>query len=166
MSPHLRQVGLEFLDSAPLRWAFEAELAAAPPEVFGEVGAVAAWPWFPGLSGERYVGSQPYGVGTRREIRMVGVPYRETILAWDEPTRWAFRVDACGVPMAHALVEDWRFEPRGDASLVRWTFAVDPSAMFRTSRRLAQPVMSHLFRRAMRNLERRLGAGAGILPGE
>ena len=81
---------------------------AAPREaVFGAIAERADWPWFPGLTGGRYEGPPPYGVGTSRDIRMAGVAYHETIVAWTAPSRWAFRVDECSVPIARALVEEW-----------------------------------------------------------
>jgi hypothetical protein len=150
----LREVGIEFLDSAPLQWEFEAAVAAPRAAVFAAVAERADWPWFPGLTGERYEGQQPYGVGTRRHIRMAGVAYHETIVAWSAPSRWAFRVDECSVPMARALVEEWSFRESGAGTTVRWCFAIDPSPAFGAMKALAPTVMRALFVRAMRNLER------------
>jgi hypothetical protein len=163
----LRGVGLDFLRAAPLRLEFRSEVSAPVKHVFDAIsGDPAGWKdWFPGLSGGHYEGPPPHGVGSIREIRMSGSRYRETILAWDEPARWAFRVDACTVPIATALVENWSVEDLGDRSVVCWTFAIDPTLGFRLGRPLARPFMEWLFRRAMRNLERRL-AGAGVLPEE
>jgi hypothetical protein len=154
----LRAVGLDFLDTAPVRLEFEAELAAPATAVFGAISAdPATWKsWFPGFSKGRYEGAPPYGVGTIREIRMSGSTYRETMLAWDEPTRWAYRVDACTGPLAEALVEDWQVVDRGGSTTVRWVFAIDPGLVFKVGRVAAEPLMGWLFRRAMRNLERRL----------
>lgn len=160
----LRAVGLEFLDAAPVRWVFEASVDAPPPAVFRAIAARAEWPWFPGLTGERYDGPEPYGVGTRRHIRMAGVVYHETILAWDEPTRWAFRVDECGMPMGRALVEDWTFTESGSGSQVRWTFALEPTPVFAATKAIAPAVMRPLFRRAMRNLERHLATSTSSFP--
>lgn len=150
----LREVGIEFVDAAPQRWDFGAEVAASPEAVFGAIAERADWPWFPGLTGERYDGAPPYGVGTRRHIRMSGVAYHETILAWEAPNRWAFRVDECSVPMARALVEEWTFTPSNTGTTVRWRFAIDPSPVFGAMKAVAPSVMRPLFRRAMRNLER------------
>ena len=43
-----------------------------------------------------------------------------------------------------------------NGELVRWTFAVEPRAFFKISGPVAPRVMGALFRRAMRNLGRRL----------
>ena len=154
----LRDVGIEFLDAAPVRWDFEAEVAAPREAVFGAIAERADWPWFPGLTGERYDGPQPYGVGTRRHIRMAGVAYHETIVAWSAPSRWAFRVDECSVPMGRALVEEWSFTESGAGTTVRWSFALDPTPVFGAMKALAPTVMRALFQRAMRNLERQLSS--------
>ncbi len=123
----LRSVGLDFLDVAPVRFTYEVELPACVEAVFGAISAdPSTWTWFPGLADGRYEGAETPGVGTRRAISLEGSIYRETILAWDAPTRWAYRVDESSETTFDALVEDWVMEPRGLVSVLRWTFAVDP----------------------------------------
>lgn len=123
----LEPVGLEFLETAPVRFEYTAELPAAPDRVFAAISAdPQSWTWFPGLTNARYESSAPHGVGTRRAVVMDGVTYRETILAWDAPRRWAYRVDESSDDTFHALVEDWLVEDHGDASVLRWVFAVAP----------------------------------------
>ncbi|HWW53528.1 MAG TPA: SRPBCC family protein [Acidimicrobiales bacterium] len=126
----LRAVELDFLDNAPNRWDFEADVHARPAEVFAAICADPSnWTeWFPGLEQGAYESAAPHGVGTTRAITMTGLVYRETLLAWDEPTRWAYRVDETTADMFHALAEDWVVEPKGDHAVVRWTFAIDPKA--------------------------------------
>jgi hypothetical protein len=75
---------------------------------------------------------------------------------WEKPNRWTFRVDETNLPMAKALVEQWTMEPIGNATQVRWTFAMEPAIFFKLAGPLAPVVMRRLFRRAMRNLEGRL----------
>ncbi|MGZ4678255.1 MAG: SRPBCC family protein [Acidimicrobiia bacterium] len=123
----LAPVGLDFLESAPVRFDYAAELPAPADRVFAVISAdPVTWTWFPGLTEGRYEDGPPYGVGTRRAVVMEGVTYRETVLAWDEPTRWAYRVDESSESTFRALAEDWVMEPQGDQSVLRWTFAVDP----------------------------------------
>ena len=78
--------------------------------------------------------------------------YRETILVWDAPIRWVYRVDEMTVPLAHALVEDWSIRAEGEGSVVTWTFAIDPRTLFRASLPVTTGVMARLFGKAMRNL--------------
>lgn len=162
MKYHLRAVDLDFLATAPKKLVFAADVAAPRAAVFAAISAdPSSWTWFPGISWGRYEGPAPYGVGSRREVRIGGTGYRETILAWNEPSRWAYRVDASSLPLAHACVEDWVLEDHGDHTTVRWIFAVDPTFLFQAGLPLAPLIMGGLFRRAMRNLSRTLASATG-----
>ena len=155
----MRQEELDFVERAPRKWVFEEEVAAPPEAVFAAISAdPSTWNgWFPGLSTGGYDGDGPHGVGTKRHVKMSGVTYRETMLAWDPPTRWAYRVDESTAPLAQALVEDWVIESRGeDRSVVRWTFAIDPKALFKVGAPAAGTVMGRLFKKAMANLSEEL----------
>src|SRR5919202_1806476 len=110
---------------------FQEEVDAPQAKVFAAISAdPSTWTWFPRLSSGGYEGDGPRGVGTKRWVKMTGITYNETMLAWDPPSRWAYRVDASSAPLAHALVEDWLIDPQGDHSVVRWTFAIDPRPLF------------------------------------
>jgi hypothetical protein len=152
----LRPVDLEFVRTAPRKWSFEAVVPTARDRVFAAVsGDPAGWKeWFPGLSSGAYDGAP--GVGAKRIVRYQGTSFFETVLAWDEPSRWTFRVDRSTVPLAKALVEDWTFQEHPDGTLVRWTFAVEPTVLARAVGPLQRRTMSRIFRRAMRNLGDRL----------
>ena len=89
---------------------------------------------------------------------MAGTTYKETILAWDAPRRWAYRVDECSAPIARALVEDWLISPSAEGSTVRWTFTIDPRALFIAGMPVAGKLMGSLFSKAMRNLSEQLVA--------
>ena len=79
------------------------------------------------MSEGTYEGDAPAGVGTRRSVLVGGMRYRETILAWDAPRRWAYRVDETSAPIFAALAEDWVTELAADGStMLAWTFAFDP----------------------------------------
>jgi hypothetical protein len=156
----MRAVGLDFLDSAPMKWTFEEHIAVPQDKIFAAVSDdPATWAeWFPGVSAGGYEGDGPFGVGTKRWVRVSGITYRETMLAWDAPSRWIFRVDHTPAPLAHALVEQYTVDPDGpNASVFRWTFALDPKSFFRITAPVGPRVLGTIFRRAARNLERRLG---------
>lgn len=123
----LRPVGLDFLETASVRFTYEVELPAPADAVFAAISAdPSTWTWFPGLADGRYESDAPHGVGTTRAISLEGTAYRETILAWDTPRRWAYRVDETSDATFAALAEDWVMETRADGSVLQWTFAVDP----------------------------------------
>jgi Polyketide cyclase / dehydrase and lipid transport len=124
---HLEPVGLDFLTSAPVRFDYAAPLPAPPAAVFAAISAdPSTWTWFPGLTNARYESAAPHGVGTIRSVVMDGVAYRETLLAFDAPTRWAYRVDESSDATFRALAEDWVITGNDDGATLTWTFAVDP----------------------------------------
>jgi hypothetical protein len=84
----------------------------------------------------------------------MGIKIEETILAWDEGARFAFRVDSTGAPAFHAWVEDYQFEPDGKGTLLRVAIGSKPRLAFK----LATPVLARAFTLLMtgvgQNLER------------
>ena len=159
--PTLRAEGLDFLKSAPVILDFSAQVRAPQADVWKVIGAdPSTWvPWFPGLREGAFTSPAPYGVGTKRQVRVRGVGrYRETIVAWDAGSRMAYRVDSTSLPIARALLEDWVLEPHGDTTTVHWTFAIDPTPIFRLTLRLSPKTIGRVFTKAMRNLDARLAA--------
>lgn len=159
MAHSLRSVDLDFLNTAPIRFVFEADVAAPQGDVFAAISAdPSTWTWWPGHDEGSYESPPPHGVGSRRHMRMGDSWYRETILAWEEPTRWAYRVDESADAMLEALVEEWKVEGDGERSTVRWTFAVEPGAEVAAGFPAAKPMIGDMFDQAMANLGARLSA--------
>jgi uncharacterized protein YndB with AHSA1/START domain len=157
MAHQLRTVDLDFLEKAPHQFVFEASIPASQKAVFAAISAdPSTWTWWPGHDEGSYETPPPHGVGSRRHMRMGDSWYRETILAWDEPTRWAYRVDESADPILTALVEEWVVEDGGDQSTVRWTFAVEPAAGVAEGFSAAETMIGDMFREAMANLGARL----------
>lgn len=69
---------------------------------------------------------------------------------------YAYRVDVTNVPGARAMVEEWRLEPAGTGTRVRWTMAVDGVAPFRLAMKAGRLGLAAGFRDAMTSLDRRL----------
>jgi hypothetical protein len=151
-----RPVDLDFVRTAPTRFVFETVVPADRVRMFDAVGVDAGgWKhWYPGFSDGHYEGEP--GLGATRVIRYRGITFSETILAWDEPSRWTFRVDSATVPLAKALVEEWTFDEQPDGTLARWTFCAEPGLLLRALGPLQQRYQARLFERAMRNLAERL----------
>jgi hypothetical protein len=170
----LRAEELDFVARAPKRFVFSATVTAPPAAVFDALSAdPMTWAaWFPRMDGGSYEGEPPYGVGTRRQVAVGRTTYRETIMAWDAPHRWTYRVDETNAPIARALIEEWTITgdgggngngalgATGGSSRVTWTFAIDPTPLFRVTLPLAPFVMGRLFRKAMANLSSELAAPA------
>jgi len=60
---------------------------------------------------------------------VLGRPTIERVIAWDEPSRFAFAIEEAAMPGISALAENYSIagEPDGSSSLT-WTMALDASA--------------------------------------
>ena len=115
--------------------------------------------WFPGFSDHgRWETPSPYGVGSVRTVRVFGIRYRESILAWDNGRRWAFRVDETTAPMFKAIAEDYQFADEGTGTRLSWTVGVRPSLAPLVSARLMRVYLRIVLRRASMDLGRILAA--------
>ena len=154
MAHQLREVGLDFIATAPVRMVF-VEHMSAPPEAVHRALAedVPGWEeWFSAVTLARSTGD-----GSTREIRLKGGGrFQETIIASKEPEVYAYRVDVANAPGARAIAEEWLLVPAGTGTSVRWTFAVDGTAAFRVVVRLGRAGLGRAFRDAVRKLDRRL----------
>ncbi|MFE4335444.1 SRPBCC family protein [Streptomyces sp. NPDC056831] len=158
MKRRLRSVDLDFIESAPVRLVFAAEVSAPPEVVYRALADdVAGWPsWFTSVTAAR-----PTEAGAGREVRLRGgTVLRETIIATAPGERYVYRVDESNAPGPRALLEEWRLTPAGTGTQVQWTFAADGSAPFRFALRLGRSGMGRAFRNAVRNLDRRLAGPA------
>ncbi|MFD4343542.1 SRPBCC family protein [Streptomyces coelicoflavus] len=154
MARRLRPVGLDFVETAPVRLVFARDVPAAPDAVFRALAEeVPGWPaWFSAVTFAR-----PIGDGAGREIRLRGgMRFVETVLAAERPEVYACRVDVTNVPGARAMLEEWRLAPAGTGTRVRWTFAADGTAPFRFVLDRARPGLGRAFRAAVGSLDMRL----------
>ncbi|MFH0518082.1 SRPBCC family protein [Streptomyces sp. M41] len=154
MAHLLREVGLDFIERAPVRHVFAREISAAPEAVFHALAEdVPGWAqWFAAVTVAR-----PLDGGARREVRLKGgTRFEETILVAKSPETYAYRVDVTNAPGARAIVEEWRLAPAGTGTRVQWTFAVDGTAPFRFAFGLARTGLDRVFRQTVTALDRRL----------
>ncbi|MFI6643934.1 SRPBCC family protein [Streptomyces sp. NPDC050504] len=158
MARKLRPVGLEFVETAPIRLSFTALVGAAPGEVYGALAdETEAWPaWFSAVTSAR-----PTAAG--REVRLKGgIRFDETVVAAEPGVRYAYRIDTTNAPGVSAMLEEWLLTPVvGGGTRVRWTMAVDGPAGVRAAMRLARPGVASSFRSAAKRLGARL-AGARL----
>ncbi|MFE2354210.1 SRPBCC family protein [Streptomyces parvulus] len=154
MAHRLRPVGLDFVETAPVRLVFAREISAPPEAVFAALAEdVPGWTeWFSAVTFAR-----PIGRDAGREIRLRGgTRFVETVLASRRPEVYAYRVDVTNAPGARAMLEEWRLAPAGTGTRVRWTFAADGAAPFRFALSRARPGLGRAFRGAVTALDRRL----------
>jgi uncharacterized protein YndB with AHSA1/START domain len=156
----MRPVGLEFLDEAPLRVEVEVSCSLPRATVWGAFVDPTSWAdWFPGVEVAAYPEQDPpYGPGTIRTARVSGELFEETILAWDEPSRWTYRIDRSTAPLASAQVESTELEEAAEGgTLVRWILASDPSEQFAKAAEVLPGILERRLAEALRNLERLRG---------
>lgn len=156
MARQLSPVGLEFIESAPLRLVFAREVSASPEVVYRALADdVTDWPrWFTAVTLCR-----PTDGGKGREVHLKGgTRFQESILVAEGPERYAYRVDESNAPGLRALVEEWRLTPAGPGTRVQWTFAADGTAVFRGTLKLGRAGLGRAFRDAVTALDRRLAA--------
>ena len=154
----LQPVEIDFLDVAPRRWVAKARLQAPRDAVWGAFADPATWRhWFPDVLEASYPGSTPpHGVGTRRFSHVGRQYYEETMLAWDDGVRWAYRIDRTTLPISTAHVECTEFEDDGTGTRLRWTLAAKPRMMLQLTGPFMEGTLQRLLARATRNLDRYL----------
>ncbi len=150
-------VDLDFLTTAPICLTASAHVARPPSEVFAAFAHDPAnWgEFFPGFDKTgRYYTPRPYGVGSRCTKRVIGLKVEETVLDWDEGTRFAFRVDRTSVPAFYAWGEEYRFEPVArNATLLHFAIGCRPRLAFKLAKPLLPRAMALVLTRAGRNIE-------------
>ncbi|MEV5955925.1 SRPBCC family protein [Streptomyces sp. NPDC051987] len=154
MTRRLRPVGLDFVETAPVRLVFAREMSAPPERVFHALNDdVPGWAeWFSAVTRAESVDD-----GAGRDVRLKGGGrFRETVIAAEAAEVYAYRVDATNAPGVHAIAEEWRLAPSGGGTRVQWTFAVDGTVPFRLAVRMARAGLGRAFRGAVGELDRRL----------
>jgi hypothetical protein len=155
--PSLQPVEVTFFEDAPVVVSRRARVDAPRDRVFTLLATdPAGWGrWFPGFSHDgRWETPPPHGVGSVRTVRAFGVRYRETILAWDEGERFAFRIDQSSVPMAKAFAEDYRLVDDGSGTTLSWTIAMVPGPALRLGKPLLPMGFGLMLRRAAAGLSK------------
>ncbi|WP_151477354.1 SRPBCC family protein [Streptomyces albicerus] len=156
MAHRLRPVGLDFVETAPLRLVFAREVTSPPEAVYRALAEdVAGWPeWFSAVTLARSIGD-----GTGRQIRLKGgTRFQETVIAAEPSEVYTYRVDVTNAPGVRALVEEWRLTRDGTGTRVQWTWAADGTAAFRFAVKLGRAGLGRAFRDAVTKLDRRLSS--------
>jgi uncharacterized protein YndB with AHSA1/START domain len=149
----LRPVEMDFLESAPSRYVIEHEVRLPRSKVWALFVDPTTWPgWWPGVEEATYRGDPPFGVGTIRAATVSGQRYEETLLAWEEGKRWAYRIDRSTLPLAKAQLEVSEFEDAPSGTRVRWILVADDPLAERIGAPF-QEILESLLAEAMTNLE-------------
>jgi uncharacterized protein YndB with AHSA1/START domain len=153
----LQPVGLDFIDDAPLRIEVSTQTTLAPQEIWNALIDAGGWAkWFPGVQKAGYrPPAPPHGVGTIRFAEVSGVQYEETMLAWDAPTRWIYRIDRSTSDLARAQVEATLVESQSKGrTRVVWILACDPRPAMAAAADALPQILEGMLCEALQNLER------------
>lgn len=151
---------LDWIEHAPTRIELRVSFAAPPPRVFAALADAAGWPrWFPTMTHARWLDGATGGLGHEREVALRALGrFRERFIAWEPPHRFAFTITATTSPMIHQLGEDYRLEPEGAGTQLRWTMGSSPRGVGKLATPLLRPLLRSILGRAARNLDRQLTA--------
>lgn len=157
-----RPVDMDFVARAPTVHVATVTVKAKRADVFRAFADPSTWKaWWPDLESASYGDSKPpFGVGTFRESRVAGQRYEETMLAWEEGVRWAYRIDRATLPVASAQIEATEFADFEGGTRITWTIAMEPRLMMRVLGPFFPGIMRKMLRRAARNLDAYLASAS------
>ncbi|MEU8436975.1 SRPBCC family protein [Streptomyces sp. NPDC029216] len=158
MTHRLRFEDLGFLARAPVRQACTRDLHTPADLLFEQLAARPQdWPRWLGFAREcQYQGAPPFGIGTKRQLRVAGgLRFQEAVIAWDPGERFAYRIEETNVPGITAMMEEWSLTPLSQTrTRVSWTMAADGSRPVRLMMRAGRRRVDKTFGKAMRRLDR------------
>ena len=165
MVKRLRPAATDFLANAPTRLVFTSRLHSRREAVFRELTDDASTMplWFREVRSAAYTGAPPYGVGAGRAVTLrLGGHFVETVIVWQQPSRFVYRVEQTTLPGVRAWMEEWLLAPAADGSgtVLRFTIAMDAAPVLRAAVRLSRPGVARAVRRAVADLDTRC-AGVG-----
>lgn len=155
-----RDVGADFLETAPVRYVMRADIAQPPERVFDAFADSAGWVhWFPMVQKAQYDGPGPWGLDSIRRSWVDGVEHEERMLLWERPRIWGYNVLRATTALSAAQVEVTEFEPIPGGTRVTWTIATEPMSGFThfSGEQNLQTFLDELLVKALNNLNRHLG---------
>ena len=159
MKYQLEAVGVDFVGLATKVFVVE-EVVDLPVETVWQAFSDSAnWKhWFPDVNDSGYktadgeVDTTP-GPGTTRWSHVGKHHYRQTMLEWQKPSRWSYRIDECTASVAYAHLEVTEFEAVTGGTLVRWTLACNPRWLIRLASPFVEKTLSKKLQQALKDLK-------------
>lgn len=155
----LAESGDAFLNSAPFRYAHSVETTASAERIWEALTGEALVRWVPVFTGLRWDSSRPFGVGTVREVTLLGVfTARERFLPLGRRTqRCIFGVVEASLPGLRRGAEDWIVEPTPAGSRLTWTMAIEVRPLMTPLAWDGGPVIGLVQRRTLRVIRVHVG---------
>lgn len=150
------RVGLDFIDTAPNRFANSVDLAITPQQLFEVLADADSWPhWAKVITQVDWTTPTPRGVGTLRTVTMRGgLIGAEEFLAWEEHTMLAFRFNEASEKRIRAFAERYDVVATPGGCRLTWTLALEVAGAARFTLAPSRPVLNLGFRWFLRNLRR------------
>jgi len=138
------KVGLDFLDQTKNVFHSIEIVKATPEQIFDVFENAHSWTeWALPIQKVEWTSPQPYGVGTTRNVHMMGdmIGYEEFV-AWEPGKRMAFSFVGCSKNTTEKFLEDYRVTDLGNGSCrVEWYMAMEVAGFSRRLMFLTRPVI-------------------------
>lgn len=146
---------IEFADTAPVRAEGTALVDGAPAEVWAVLLDYESWPtWFAGVKRCRATSDPVTGVGSTREVVLVGGSrIQERFVAWEEDVLWSFTATEMTPAPFRSLVERVTIAGAGPGrTRVTYRMAFEPKAALRPVAPLLAKAQGRNLTKAMERL--------------
>jgi Polyketide cyclase / dehydrase and lipid transport len=146
----LESADADLFTTAPHIYRYEKRFAAPPDKVWESLTSDASLAaWGPSVKEVNWSSPRPFGVGTTREVVLIGGPrVQERFFRWDEGRCYSFEVLQANAPIFRRFAEDYVVEPDGGAgTLFTWTVAIEPKPAFALPFKALSPVLKAAFGR-------------------
>jgi hypothetical protein len=149
----------QFFVTAPTRHVATMDVPLPAEQVWRDLTADDTLRWCRAISGVDWTSPRPFGVGTTRTVRLLGVlAVDEKYFHWDEGRRKSFHLVRANLPLFRRVAEDYIVEEKGpSACRFTWTIAAEPLPATRPG----APLNALIFRSLFRDTRRHLGAQKG-----
>ena len=138
------RVGVDFLEQTRNVFAAIELVKATPGQIFDVFEDAQAWTeWALPIRKVEWTSPPPYGVGTTRNVHMMGgmIGYEEFV-AWERGKRMAFTFAGCNRNVTRSFLEDYRVTDLGNGSCrVEWYMAMEANGFSRHAMFLTRPAM-------------------------
>ena len=137
-----------FLATAPKRFEDSWEIPLPAAAVWADLTSDTPLHWCRALTKITWTSARPFGVGTTRTAKVLGlIALQEEFIVWEEGRRKAFVGVQANLPLMTRIAEDYVVEPTGDGSCrLTWTIAVEPSAAGKPGSPLNAAIFKSLFK--------------------
>ena len=163
------KVGLDYFDTAPVRFTASETIAATPEQVFAVFLDAEAWTkWVFAITKVEWTSPFPLEVGSTRTVHMRGgLAAYEEFIAWEPGVRMAFRFNEMSKAAAAAFGEDYQVTDLGDGrSRVDWVMAMTPAGASRHTMGVMKPGMGWFIRRTLANFRKYVEAHPPAVAGD